>query len=106
MVGVEGLRQEAGLLSLRLLERARQDPSRPGWFLEERIVRAAQPPPDDPEESNVRELQRIITTATIVLAPAENFRRTAEALVRKGVRATERGLPEFRLWRLGGRAGI
>lgn len=106
MVGVEGLQRELGWVYLSLLERTRQDPMRPGRLLEERIIHEIQPPEGEPSESNVRELQRLSTTATILLAPADNFRRVAAALESKGVRVTERGTPEFHLLRLDGGAQV
>ncbi len=102
VLGVDGLQRDFGWAYLQLLERCRRDPGRPVRLLEDRIVHSVQPSAGEPPESDVRELQRLGKTATVLLAPADSFRQAAAALERRGVRVTERGTPQFHLLRFGG----
>ncbi len=102
ILGVHGMQRDLGWVYLQLLERERQDPRRPGRLLENRIISGVEAPAGEPPESYLRELQHLSTTATILLAPADDFRRVAAALERKGVRVIERGIPQFHILRLGG----
>ncbi len=104
MVGVEGMQRDLGWAYLQLLERTRQDPRRGGTLVDEHIVHGVQRPVGDLPESYVRELHRLSTTSTILLAPADYFRQVAAALQRKGTVVVERGTPEFRILRLEGGA--
>jgi 4-amino-4-deoxy-L-arabinose transferase-like glycosyltransferase len=101
-LGVDGLQRDLGWAYLQLLERWRRDPGRPGRLLDDSIVHGVQPSVGEPTESYMRELQRLSTTATILLAPADNFRQAAAALERRGVRVIERGTRQFHLLRFGG----
>jgi hypothetical protein len=102
VLGVDGMQRDVGWAYLQLLERWRRDPRQSVKLLEDRIVHAVQPSVGEPPESDVRQLQRLSATATILLAPADNFRQAAAILERRGVRVTERGTPQFHLLRFGG----
>src|SRR5262249_48096745 len=102
LLGVNGMQRELGWVYLKLLERERQDPRRTGRLLEGIVFEGIQPALGEPAESHVRELQRLTTTARVLLAQADDFQRVAAALERKGVRVMERGIPEFHILRLDG----
>ncbi len=102
VLGVDGMQRDLGWIYLRLLERERQDPRRRARLLEEHVIRGVQPPLGEPPEPYMRELQRLSTTATVLLVPADNFRLVAAALERRGVRVIERGTPQFHVLRFGG----
>jgi len=103
-VGVEGLQRDLGWAYLELLERMRRDPRRGGMLVDEQIVHGVQRPVGALPQAYVRELRRLSTTSTILLAPADYFRQVAAALQREGTVVVERGTPAFHILRLEGGA--
>ena len=101
VLGVDGMHRDLGWAYLRFLERWRRDPGQKVRLLEDSVVHGMQPSAGEPPEVYLRELQLQSTAATILLAPADNFRRVAAALERRGIRVMERGTPEFHLLRFG-----
>jgi NPCBM/NEW2 domain-containing protein len=102
VLGVDGMQRDLGWAYLRFLERWRRDPTQTAKLLEDNIVHGLQPAVGDPPEIYLRELQRQGAAATVLLAPADNFRKVAEVLERRGVRVMERGTPEFHFLRFEG----
>ena len=90
--------REMAWLDLALHERTRRDRSQAGKMLDERTVRDVQ---DRAvlADTGLRKLRPLIGDATVILAPADRFRKVAAALQGEGVRVGERG-DAFRLLRL------
>lgn len=101
-VAAEGWQREVGWAYLQMLERTRRDPGRASRLLEEGLVHGLQADYGSSPEAFVRELQRTAAGTTLLLMPADNFRKVANALAAKGLRVTERGLPEFHVLRVDG----
>ena len=95
--------REVGWIRLGMLERARHEPGWSGTMLPEGILHGVVNDGLEPIEIELRNLRRLIDTATVVAAPAERFKKAVAALQRRGVRVSERevqGLPGFKFYRL------
>jgi hypothetical protein len=101
VLGVDGMQRDLGWAYLRFLERWRRDPGQKAKLLADSIVHGLEPSAGEPPEIYLRELQIQSTAATILLAPAGNFRKVAAVLERRGIPVIERGTPEFHLLRFG-----
>ncbi len=101
-VAAEGWQREVGWAYLQMLERTRQDPGRASRLLEEGLVHGLQADHGSTPEAFVRELQHTAAGTTLLMMPAENFRNAANLLAAKGLRISERGLPEFHVLRVDG----
>jgi hypothetical protein len=100
LVGMDGWHRELGWVYLRMLERTRTAPHRASNLLEEGLLHGLQPDHGQVAEVFIRDLRRVANGATVLLAPANSYRPLAAALTAKGLRVTERGLPEFHLLRI------
>jgi hypothetical protein len=91
--------REMAWLELALHERTRRDRSQAGKMLDEPAVRAAQDRAVLAPASALR-LRSLIDDATVILAPADRFRKVAAALQGQGVRVAERGQGKVHVLRL------
>lgn len=100
LVGMDGWHRELGWAYLRMLERTRTTPQRASDLLEESLLHGLRTEHGQVPEVFVRDLRRVANGATVLLAPANSYRPLAAALTAKGLRVTERGLPEFHVVRV------
>lgn len=96
--------EDLGFAQLAMLDRVRRDPARSGSLVPESLLTTARNPGTTPSRPEVAQLQRLIDKATLILAPAAEFRSVASVLQQRGARVAERGTPKFRLLRLDGGA--
>ena len=91
--------RDMGWLELAMLERTRRDRTQAGKLLDEHTVRTAQ---DRAmlTAASARQLRPLINDATVILAPAERFRKVAVALQAQGVRVAARGDGKLSVLRL------
>jgi hypothetical protein len=88
--------REMGWLELAMLERTRRDRTQAGEVLDERLVRAAR----ERSALTVHRLRTLINDTTVLLAPADHFRKVAAVLQTEGARVAERGQGKIRVLRL------
>jgi len=91
--------RDVGWMQLTMLERARHDPTRTGTLLPEGLLVGIKDN-GGPDDVRMRELQGIIKTTTVLLAPATEFQRVAAIMQHRGVRVSERSSGNLRLLRL------
>jgi hypothetical protein len=89
-----------GFVALSMLERERLDPTRTGFFLSRQMLLPLSQGSVASDSPEFTQLQDILRTATVILAPAGQFEEVAGALHDRGVRVVERGTQEFRVMRL------
>ncbi|MFI5365436.1 MAG: NPCBM/NEW2 domain-containing protein [Candidatus Binatia bacterium] len=91
--------RDVGWMQLTMLERARRNPTRTGALLPEGLLMGIKDNGGS-DEVRMRELQGIIKTTTVLLAPATEFQRVAAIMQHRGVRVSERSSGNLRLLRL------
>ncbi|MFQ5667025.1 MAG: NPCBM/NEW2 domain-containing protein [Candidatus Binatia bacterium] len=106
LVGATLDHREVGWILLHLLERTRRDPRRSATLLANALVHNLQGATAAPNEFSLRQLQRLVRTATVILVPAARFRAVAAILQRRGLRVAERGTARFRMFRVDGGAAV
>jgi hypothetical protein len=87
-------------VSLQMLERQRQNQDRSGEILDPRLLNSireiAAPIPED----ILREVATLAGRATLILAPADEFRTAAKGLRERGFKVTEHGTDTLQLLRI------
>lgn len=98
-VAATGDHRTVGWIDLELLERLRRPPHAPGRIMPERdVVSLLQPSDSPPLEYEVGRL--LSGRDTVLLVPAEVFRRAASAFEARGAAVVRLGRPDAAFWRV------
>jgi hypothetical protein len=92
--------REVGWIRLGMVDRMRREPGWSGTMLPEGVLRGVVNDGNEPVEYELRNLRRFIDNATVIVAPAERFKKAVAALQRRGVRVSEREARTFKYYRL------
>ena len=98
--------REFAWVQLHMLERMRTNPHWRGVRMPQGLRLELQAEGGDPGEVALRNVQQVLKTNTVLLAPAARFQKAAAALQRRGLRVAERGTPAFRFIRIDGGAAV
>jgi 4-amino-4-deoxy-L-arabinose transferase-like glycosyltransferase len=106
-VGCDWDHRSVATVQLDMLERKRRDPHWEGQMLTAAMINnVTNSEGRAPTEAYLRDLKRIAERSVVLLAPAENFRKTAAAMQGRGLRVSERGSEALRIVRIDGGAAV
>lgn len=100
VLGLEWDHREVGWIRLGMTERARREPGWSGTILPEGVLRGVVNDGGEPIEFELRNLRRLIDNATVLVGPAERFKKGVAELQKRGVRVSERQASRLRFYRL------
>jgi hypothetical protein len=100
VLGLDWDHREVGWIRLGMTERARREPGWSGTMLPEGVLRGVVNDGGEPIEFELRNLRRFIDNATVLVGPAERFKKGVAALQERGVRVSEREASRLRFYRL------
>jgi hypothetical protein len=101
VLGMEWDHREVAWIHMHMLERMRKDPTWKGTMMPEATLHGvSKERGSDPSEFELRNLRRMVDSATVILAPADHYRAAVSAMQRLGVRASERQAGTLRFFRL------
>lgn len=101
VLGMEWDHREVAWIGMDMVERTRADPQWQGSMMPEATLHGvSKERGGEPIELELRNLRRMVDNATVILAPADNYRAAVSAMQRRGVRATERLAATLRYFRL------
>lgn len=101
VLGMEWDHREVAWIEMDMLERTRHDPKWLGTMMPEATLHGvSKERGGEPMELELRNLRRMVDGATVILAPAENYRAAMSAMQRRGVRVSEHQAANLRYFRL------
>ncbi len=101
ILGMEWDHREVAWIGMDMLERQRHERQWQGTMMPEATLHGvSKERGGEPLELELRNLRRMVDTATVILAPADNYRAAVSAMQRRGVRASERTAATLHFFRL------
>jgi 4-amino-4-deoxy-L-arabinose transferase-like glycosyltransferase len=91
---------ETAWVYLQMLERQRRNPNRSGEILDPRLLNSIRETARPPAENILNEVTALADRATLILAPADEFRTSANTLRERGLEVTEHGTQLLRVLRI------
>lgn len=101
ILGMQWDHREVAWIHMHMLERKRHEPAWQGTMMPEATLHGvSKERGGEPLELELRNLRRMVDSATVILAPAEHYRAAMAAMQRRGVRVAERQAATLRYFRL------